>query len=80
MCLGCILPDSDVKDVAAHRAWHSHVSKSLPGNDDAGDQIRDAGSCGQHSNPHHLKKKEKDFDFLLKPMYSFGKEWEKKIL
>lgn len=45
---GLYSPNSDVKDVAAHRTGHSHVPQALPGHDDTGDEVRDGGACCQY--------------------------------
>lgn len=41
------LPHSDVKDVTPNRTWNGHVTIPLFGNDDASDEIRDAGASCQ---------------------------------
>lgn len=47
-------PHSDVKDIAAHRAGHGHVSKSFPGHDHAGDEVRNGRAGSQDSQAHYL--------------------------
>lgn len=47
-------PYGDVEDVGADRAGYSHVPKTFPGNDDAGDEIRDGRSSRQDCQSHDL--------------------------
>lgn len=45
-------PDSDVKDVAAHRAGHGHVPQTFTSHDHAGDQVRDGRPGCQKGQTH----------------------------
>ena len=48
------LPNCHIKDVAADRAGDGHVSETLPGHDDTGDEVRYGGARRQESQTHHL--------------------------
>lgn len=69
-------PNSDIKNVAAHRAGHSHVPQAFTGHNHAGDQVRDGRSGCQKGQTHdflwdahsltHLEKKYTESVFKLK--------------
>lgn len=45
-------PDSNIKDVAAHRAGHGHVPQTFTGHNHAGDQVRDGRPGCQKGQTH----------------------------
>ncbi|KAF2973939.1 hypothetical protein EK904_001798 [Melospiza melodia maxima] len=47
-------PNSDVEDVAAHRAGHSHVPQALPGHDDTGDECRKSDHIDASTEPRSI--------------------------
>ena len=52
------LPDADVEEVGAEGAGYGHVAQSLPGHDDASDQIGHACSSCNQREAHDLKERE----------------------
>lgn len=48
------LPDSDIKNVAAHRTRHSHVPQTFTGHNHAGDQVRNGRAGGKDGQTHDL--------------------------
>ena len=47
-------PHSDVEDVTAHRAGHSHVPQTFTGHDHTGNEVGDGRPCSQDGQAHNL--------------------------
>ena len=51
-------PDCHIEDVAANRGGDGHVTKALPGHNNAGDEVGDGGARRQECQAHHLRAEE----------------------
>lgn len=64
--LRCHSPHSDVKDVTAHRAGHSHVPQTFTGHNHAGYQVGDGRPCRQDGQTHDFLRDAHGLAHLLK--------------